>query len=72
MFDDLSLDELREWKREIYTFLRSNMAVQSFSMPDGISMNVTKDDAWKCLEEINLSIKRKLGRRGKFVRMEMR
>ena len=67
MFDDLTLDELRQWKQELCEFMRSNAGVQSFTMPDGISMNVNQDNAWQVLREVNQSIQRKLGRGGRFV-----
>jgi len=72
MFDDLTLEELRRWKAELYQFLRANVGVQSFSLPDGVSMNVTKDDAWKYMTEINKAIKKKLGRGGRFIGIELR
>lgn len=67
MFDDLTLEELQSWKRELYAFMRKNVGIQSFSLPSGVSMNVTKDDAWKYMQEINQSIKRKLGGGGRFI-----
>jgi hypothetical protein len=71
MFDDLTLDDLRQWKRELLAFMRSHAGVQSFSLPDGVSMNVHQDNAWKVLGEINQSIKRKLGHGGRFIRVEI-
>jgi len=67
MFDDLTLDELQSWKRELITFMRSHIGVQSFSMPDGVSMNVDQANAWKLLEEVNQAIQRKHGHGGRFV-----
>ena len=72
MFDDLTLDELQSWKRELCDFMRSNVGVQSFSTPDGVSMSVNQNNAWKVLQEINQSIARKLGRGGRFIGVEVR
>ena len=72
MFDDLTLEELSSWKREVLNFMRSNAATQSLSTPEGVSLSVDHDNQWRILGELNQAIQRKLRGGGRFVGIEFR
>ena len=67
MFDHLSLDELKEARTKVTSFILGNIGTTSFSLPDGVSMSLDKSNAENLLKEINKSIRRKTSLGGHFV-----
>ena len=67
MFDHLSLDELKEARTKVTSFILGNIGTTSFSLPDGVSMAVDQVGPKETLREINKSIRRKTSLGGHFV-----
>jgi len=72
MFDNLTLKELEEHLLRAQMVLLSNLGVDSFSLPDGVTLRVDKTNAVWVIEQITASIKRKRGHGGRFIGASIR
>lgn len=71
MFRDLTDEEIKEWKKQIYTFMRMNTGVASIAIP-GTGVTIDYQNAWKVLDELKKEEDRRSGKRDKFLQLDMR
>jgi hypothetical protein len=71
MFDDCPLDWLKEKRAELRQKLLANAGLGSFSLPDGVSISLDSNNAKEILTAIVAEIRRREGRGGRFVAIEV-
>ena len=72
MFDELSDDEIRQFKREVTKFLQDNVGTQSVSSSfQGMSFTINHQNAWKTLEELTKEQNRRK-RSNPFIALDLR
>ena len=72
MFDDYSLTELREIRKQLSAKMLANAGLGSFSLPDGVSISVDAGNLKEVLEMVTDAIRRKEGRGSRFVSIEVK
>ncbi|MDR1493144.1 MAG: hypothetical protein LBT05_10535 [Planctomycetaceae bacterium] len=72
MFDDFTLEELKEIRKSIATKMIENAGISSITLPDGTNMNVDSRNLREISAQINAAIRAKEGRSGRFIEVEIR
>lgn len=73
MFEELTDDEIKQFKQEIRQFLRNNLGTQSVSSSfQGITFSINHQNAWKTLEELTKEQNRRRKGNNPFVALDIR
>ena len=71
MFDDYTVTELREIRKQLTQKMLANAGLGSFSLPDGVSISVDNGNLKEILALVNDAIRRKTGQGSRFVSVEI-
>lgn len=73
MFEELTDQEILEWKKQIREFLLTNHSTLSMSNShQGISFTLTHQNAWKILEDLTREQRRRQRRNNPFIQLDLR